>query len=383
MNKYTRLLHNNCNNSIIDPIYLGTINNVKNMDEYENIKNIYSRCGNSTRDLLEKNLAILEDANFSLTFSSGMAILSILIHLNIFKNGIIACKDLYSGTKIFFNDIYNYSIEYIDFNNYNDIQLNNLLCKHQNKILWIESPSNPLLEILDLNKISNVCKKYNIISIVDNTFLSPIFQNPLNLGFDIVTHSISKYINGMSDVIMGCIMTNNEEIYTNLLLLQKNIGSIPSPFDCYLVNRSLKTLYIRMKQHEQNALKVASLLEKNKYIKKVIYPGLDSYKTNIDLKKQMCGFGGIISFYLYTYININKFLNDLQIIYVTVSLGSAETLIQQPYNMTHYDLTKEERENLNITPHLIRLSIGLEDYNDIYNDINNSLNLNQVTEASL
>lgn len=377
MNKNTKIIHNSSMNCIIDPINLATINKIENIDEYENTNNIYSRCENSSRNLLEKNLSILENAMYSITFSSGMAVLSILIHLNIFNNGIIACKDLYSGTKIFFNNIYNYSVEYIDFNKYNDVELEELLEKHRNKILWIESPSNPLLEMLDLSEISKKCKKNNIISIIDNTFLSPIFQNPLDLGFDIVTHSISKYINGMSDVIMGCIMTNNEKIYKDLLFLQKNIGSIPSAFDCYLVNRSLKTLSIRMKQHEYNALKIGNLLEKNKNIEKVIYPGLDSYKTSFDLKKQIYGFGGMISFYLHTYINVKKFLNNLKIIYIAVSLGGPETLIQQPYNMTHNDLSEEEKEKLNITPYLLRLSVGLEDYNDIYNDINNSLQCNR------
>lgn len=373
MDKITKIIHNKITDNIIDPIYLGNINNIK-IDDIENTKNIYGRCNNTTRELLENNLSLLEESKYSLTFSSGMSVIDIVSHLKNFNNGILASNDLYGGTKVYFNKIYKHNIEYYNFNLYNDIELDNIFQKFKNKVLWIESPSNPLLEIYNLEKISILCKKYNILSIIDNTFLTPVFQQPLKLGFDIVIHSISKYINGNSDVIMGCLMTNNYKIYEELLFYQKNIGSIPSSFDCYLVNRSIKTLYLRMKQHEYNAINIAKLLESNMHIEKVIYPGLKTYKTNFELNKQISGYGGMISFYIKKYINVNHFLNNLKIIYIAVSLGGPETLIQTPYNLTHNDLSIEEKQNLNITPYLIRLSVGLENFNDIYNDIDNSLN---------
>ena len=373
MNKFTKIIHNKLTNNIVDPIHIGAMNNINKLSDYNNTNNIYSRCDNTTRKLLENNLALLENASYSLTFSSGMSILSILIYLEEFNNGIISSIDLYSGTKTFFNKIYQKNVLYYDFNKYNYQELEQIFSQSSNKVLWIESPSNPLLHIYDLKLLSNLCKKNNILSIIDNTFLSPIFQNPLDHNFDIVTHSITKYINGCSDIIMGCLMTNNQFLYNKLLFLQKNIGSIPSSLDCYLVNRSIKTLYIRMKQHEYNALQIATLLQSNSHIKNVIYPGLKSYISNFNFKKQIKGFGGMISFYINDYINIDSFLQNLKLIYIAVSLGGPETLIQQPYTMTHADLSDEEK-NIHITPQLFRLSVGLEDYNDIYNDLDQSLN---------
>ena len=326
----------------------------------------YSRSDNPTRKLLETNLAILEKAKYGLSFSSGLGVLTCLSHLDIFDNGVIASHDLYGGTKRFFNEVLSKEIKYLDFSGLSNDQIGNIFNNTTINIVWIETPSNPLLETLDISRISRLCHKYKKYLVVDNTFLSPIFQNPLELGCDIVIHSITKYINGMSDVVMGCMMTNNDFFYKKLKYLQNAMGIIPSPFDCYLVNRSIKTLPLRMSKHEDNAKKLVELLKVHPNIDKVIYPK--------KIPKQMKGCGGMISFYIKGDLSQTKsFLNNLKMIPLAESLGGVESLIEHPGLMTHASINEDERKKLGIADNLIRLSVGLENVEDIYKDIEQSL----------
>ena len=385
MNTITKIIHNDIiqNNDKIQPVTYPIVTSstykISNIDNITNEKYTYSRSDNPTRNLLEKNLAKLENGKYGLTFSSGLGVLTCISKLKAAENGFIASHDLYGGTKRYLNNIYNNYVTYVDFNSLDLVDLDGFLKENQNKILWIETPSNPLLEVIDLKRIFFYTEKYNILTVVDNTFLSPIFQNPLTLGADIVIHSVTKYINGMSDVVMGCMMTNNEKLYNELKYLQNALGIIPSPFDCYLVNRSIKTLELRMKKHEYNALKIAELLEKTPNVIKVIYPGLKSFKSRFSLDKQMKGYGGMISFYISgNSQHVKLFFKNLRLISVAESLGGIETLIEQPASMTHSSVDKNERERLGISDNMIRLSVGLEDYRDIYNDIKQSLNYNDI-----
>lgn len=384
LNNDYKFYHENvdCLNPVIYPIVTSTTYKIKDLDKINQEKYTYSRSDNPTRQLLQDNLAILENGKYAYCFSSGLGALTTVCHLNIASLGIIASHDLYGGTKRYFNNIFQQHVEYLDFNSLDDKQINDVFNKTNEKLVWIETPSNPLLEIIDIQKISDLCHKYNKILCVDNTFLSPIFQNPLDLGADIVTHSITKYINGTSDVVMGCLICNDDKISSDIKYLQNAMGIIPSPHDCYLVNRNIKTLEIRMSKHQENAFKIAELLNENPLIERVIYPGLDQY--NYKLKKQMKGFGGMISFYIKGGLRESKkFLNSLKIIPTAESLGGVETLIEHPGIMTHASIPISERKKIGITDNLIRLSVGLENHLDIYSDITQALKKSQEITSKL
>ena len=361
-------------NPVIYPIITSSTYKVNDINKLDKEKYTYSRSDNPTRNILEHNLALLEKAYYGLSFSSGLGAITCINHLKIANNGVLASIDLYGGTKRFFDKVSNHFISYIDFNKISDDILEEIISGMTVNIIWIETPSNPLLQVIDIKRLSKLTKKYNKILIVDNTFLSPIFQNPLTLGADLVVHSVTKYINGMSDVIMGAIMTNNKILYNELKFLQNAMGVIPSPYDCYLVNRSIKTLELRMIRHGENALIIANRLCKHNLIEKVIYPGLNNSQNKI-VSEQMLGGGGMISFYLkFNLEQTKKFLNNLKMIPIAESLGGIETLIEHPALMTHAGISKENREKIGITDNLIRLSVGLENEFDIYTDIIQALN---------
>ena len=371
------------NNPVIKPLTFSSTFKINCLNEVKNEQFTYSRSNNPTRQLLEDNLAILENGKYALTFSSGSGALTCLSYLLNENDKILSCHDLYGGSKRFFNTILKNKVDYIDFNNYSLIDIENIF-KNENelikkskinktlkpikkiKIVFIETPTNPLLHIISFKKLGILCKKYNKLLIVDNTFLTPIFQNPLDYNADIVLHSISKYINGHSDVIMGGLITNNKEIYNKLKYLQKSLGIIPSPYDCYIVNRSMKTLEVRMEKHQNNAIYIAKKLENHPQLEKVIYPGLNKTKLPCHMK----GFGAMISFYINGDINdVNKFIKKLKTIPLAESLGGIETLICHPASMTHNSVDKKERKKIGITDNLLRLSVGIEDKKYILNDI--------------
>ncbi len=337
----------------------------------------YSRTHNPTRSALEKNIASLEEGNYGLAFSSGMSATSAITQLLNKGDHIICCDDVYGGTyRLFDKVLKRYGLE-IDFTDLTNPQSLERHIKDNTKILWLESPSNPLLKLIDIEAISNIAKKNNILTVVDNTFATPFFQKPLNLGADIVMHSTTKYLNGHSDVIGGAIITNDEELYDKLQFLQNAVGAVPSPFDCFLVLRGIKTLAVRMERHEENALKIAQFLEKHPKVKMVIYPGLDSHPQHEIARKQMSGFGGIITFFIKGGLeSARRFLEKVKIFSLAESLGGVESLIEHPAIMTHASLPKKVREKTGISDELIRISVGIENVEDLIDDIKEALETN-------
>eukprot|EP01099_Mayorella_cantabrigiensis_P000044 TRINITY_DN1024_c0_g1_i1.p1 TRINITY_DN1024_c0_g1~~TRINITY_DN1024_c0_g1_i1.p1 ORF type:complete len:297 (-),score=78.95 TRINITY_DN1024_c0_g1_i1:21-911(-) len=242
------------------------------------------------------------------------------------------------------------------------------------KIVWLETPTNPTLKIIDIKACAEKARNKNVITVVDNTFASPYFQKPLDLGADIVLHSISKYINGHSDVIMGCIVTNSDELHSKLRFLQNAMGPIPSPFDCWLAMRGVKTLAIRMREHEKNAIVVAQFLEKHPKVKAVTFPGLPSHPQHELAKRQMSGFGGMITFYLKGGLKESRqFLENTKLFILAESLGGVESLVEHPAIMTHASVPAEQRKVLGIDDSLIRLSVGIEDVEDLLADLTKAL----------
>jgi len=335
----------------------------------------YIRTDNPTRHTLEEKLASLENGKFAITFSSGLAAESTLL-LSILKNGdeILASDDLYSGTRRIFNDVLmNFNIHYNIINHFSITNIKNNINKNI-KVLWIESPTNPLLKVYDIKELAEICEEKDILLIVDNTFATPYFQNPLKLSADIVIHSTTKYINGHSDSLGGAIILNDEDLYHKIKFNQNAIGAVLSPFDSFLTIRGLKTLELRMKQHERNAMEIAKYLENRKEILKVLYPGLPSHPNYDIAKKQMSGYGGMISFYFNgKYDNVKLFLSKLKYFSLAESLGGVESLLEVPYFMTHAGLPEEEKKRLNISENLIRMSVGIENVEDLIEDIEKAL----------
>ncbi|CAF3376849.1 unnamed protein product [Rotaria socialis] len=338
----------------------------------------YSRCGNPTRQCLEECLASLEKAKYALTFSSGLGATTTFMFLLKSGDHIVSIDDVYGGTgRLFRRCMAPMGIEssFVDMSTDPSSIVKHL--KPTTRLVWIESPTNPLLKLADIKLISTLVHEFDptIMVVVDNTFASSFFQRPLELGADFVLHSLTKYMNGHSDVVMGCLMMNNEEYYKQLSFLQYAIGAVPSPFDCYLVNRGLKTLAVRMKQHMASALTIAQYFEKSKYIERVIYPGLESHPQYALYKEQMSGFSGMISMYLKgdEVEKSRRFLKHLKLFTTAESLGGYESLVELPAVMTHASVPEEHRRQLGITDGLIRMSVGLENVQDLLEDIEDAL----------
>ncbi len=335
----------------------------------------YSRTTNPTRDALEKRLAVLEDAKFGLAFSSGMAAETVLcLTLLKAKDHVIAFDDLYGGTKRLFKILkQNFEIEF-SYVAATDTENVARAITGRTKLIWIETPTNPLMKICDISAISKIARENNILVIVDNTFATPYFQKPLKLGADIVVHSTTKYLNGHSDSVGGAIMLNNHELYKQLKFNQNATGAILSPFDSFLVLRGIKTLSIRMKEHENNAFQIANFLEAHPKVSRVIYPGLKSHPQYELACRQMSGFGGMLSFEIKGGITEAKtFVQGLRIFALAESLGGVESLIEIPALMTHASIPKEEREKFGLFDNLIRISVGIENYQDLIEDLDQAL----------
>ncbi|XP_063705317.1 putative cystathionine gamma-lyase 2 [Culicoides brevitarsis] len=338
----------------------------------------YSRTGNPTRECLEKCLADLDDAKFALTFASGLGAMSTILQILSTGDHILACYDIYGSTyQLFTNSAKNHGIDatFIDFRDILTIRAN---LRPSTKVVWMESATNPLLRVFDIKAIIEAVHQFNsnILVIVDNTFLTSYFLRPLTLGVDIVLYSLSKFMSGHSDVVMGALTTNNEDLYKRLKFLQNGAGCVPSPFDCYLVQRSLKTLEIRMKRHFRNAISVAKFLESHKNVEKVIHPALKSHPEHELATKQASGHSGMIAFYVKN-ANLEATMNclkKLKMIKVAAGLGDIESTITIPSVMSSWPLPPEDRLKLGITDNLIRLSVGLEDPEDLLNDLNEALN---------
>lgn len=306
---------------------------------------------------------------------SGMAATTMLCQMLKMGDHVVAMNDLYGGTYRFFKQVLSqYGIEstFIDTTNLKTVED---AIKPNTKMIWLESLTNPLLRYTDLEAVVKIAKqKPGIQVIVDNTFMTPYFIRPLELGADIVYHSVTKYLNGHSDVVMGAIITNSEEIYKKLKYLQNASGCIPSPFDAYLANRGLKTLHVRMRQHQKNATAVAKFLETSPHITKVLFPGLPSHPQHELVKRQAKGFSGMVTFYVKGDItNVKKFFSGLKVVLLAESLGGYESLVDHPATMTHAAIPKEEREKLGVTDTLVRMSVGLEEAEDLIEDLEQAL----------
>lgn len=335
----------------------------------------YGRSGNPTRDVLEKCLAALDNGKYGLTFSSGLGVTTTVITMLNAGDHIVAGDDLYGGTNRLLRNVamkMNIEVDFVDCTNLAKVEA---AVKPNTKLFWIETPTNPLLKVIDIEAVSNVAHKFpGVVVVVDNTFLSAYLQRPLDLGADIVMYSLTKYMNGHSDVIMGAAVMNDEAIYEKLKFLQNAAGIVPSPFDCYLVNRSLKTLALRMERHKSNSLTVAKYLEKHPKVERVLHPGLPSHPQHELAKRQTYGHSGIMSFYIKGGMDQSTvFLQSLEVFTLAESLGGYESLAEVPSVMTHASVPAEQRAALGITDNLIRISVGLEDADDLIVDLKQAL----------
>ncbi len=337
----------------------------------------YSRSVNPTRKALESCIADLEGSNYGFAFASGMAASATVLELLDSGDHVIAMDDLYGGTYRLFENVRKRSagleFTFCDLSDLNTLETS---INKNTKMIWIETPTNPLLKIADLSAISQFAKKHNLIAVCDNTFCSPYVQNPLDFGFDIVVHSATKYLNGHSDLIGGVVVCSNEkeDLANEILYLQNAVGSIMNPFDSFLLLRSLKTLSVRMERHCSNAKEIANFLESHQAIEKVIYPGLESHPQHDIAKKQMKGFGGMISLVLKGGLDsATSFLEKTKIFSLAESLGGVESLIEHPAIMTHASIPRDVREEIGISDGLVRLSVGIESLEDLIEDIENSL----------
>mmetsp|Transcript_11810 Transcript_11810/g.20112 ORF Transcript_11810/g.20112 Transcript_11810/m.20112 type:complete len:398 (+) Transcript_11810:94-1287(+) len=330
----------------------------------------YSRSGNPTREAFEECLASLEHAQYGLAFASGLACTTTITHMLKAGDNVICIDDVYGGTSRYFRRIaapFDLKFSFVDFHKPGALEAT---FTPTTKLVWIETPTNPTLKLVDIAAVAQIVHRHNAILVVDNTFMSPYSQNPLDLGADIVMHSVTKYINGHSDVVMGALATNSKELFDRLKFLQNGIGAIPSPFDCFLALRGVKTLHVRMREHERNALVVAQFLEKHPKVERVLYPGLPSHPQHDLALKQMRCFGGMITFFIRGGFNeAKKFLEGCKIIALAESLGGVESLIEHPASMTHLSIPAEVRATLGISDTLIRLSVGIEDVSDLVTEL--------------
>ena len=358
--------------AIMTPIYQTSTYAQTGMGEHKGFE--YARTANPTRSALEACIAALENGTHGLAFASGMAAESAVLSLLSAGDHIISCDDLYGGSYRIFERImrrYNVETSYVTAGNVADYEK---AIRPNTKLIWLETPTNPLLRLADIRAVAEIAHRHNLLLVVDNTFSSPYFQQPLELGADIVLHSTTKYINGHSDVIGGAVVTSNEEVYEALKFHQNAAGAVPGPFDVWLTMRGIKTLAIRMRQHEENAHAVARFLMEHKRVEKVYYPGLSSHPDHELAKRQMSGFGGMVSFqFKGTLADVEQVVRRFKVFTFAESLGGVESLICHPATMTHGSIPREIREARGIGDTLLRLSVGIEDIEDILADLEQAL----------
>ena len=335
----------------------------------------YARSQNPTRAALETALAVIENGKFGLAFSSGVAATDAVIKLLSPGDEVIAANDMYGGTDRLFTKVFEkFGIKfiYVDTTDVNNITA---VLSEKSKLIWIETPTNPLMNITDILAVSKISKKAGTILCVDNTFASPYLQNPLDLGADIVMHSSTKYLGGHSDVIQGALIMNDESLKDQLYFIQKSCGAVPGPFDCFLVLRGIKTLHVRMKQHCENGIVIANYLRSNPKVDRVFWCGFLDHPNHDIAKKQMRGFGGMLSFTLKdsSVEAATKVLSSTKLFSLAESLGGVESLINHPASMTHASIPREERLKNGLTDGLIRLSIGIEDAEDLVEDLKQAI----------
>ncbi|OQV23864.1 Cystathionine gamma-lyase [Hypsibius exemplaris] len=337
----------------------------------------YSRSGNPTRNGLEETLAALENGKYGLCFSSGLGAMTTIIHLLTAGDEIISMNDMYGGSNRYFRHVASKDGLKVKLVDCTDPVKVKAALTERTRLVWLETPTNPTMRVVDIQTVSDLVHAYNkdIIVVVDNTFMSSYFQRPLDLGADITHHSLTKYMNGHSDVVMGCAVLHDEALYKRLKFLQNSIGAVPSAFDCFLVSRGLKTLHIRMREHMSSGLAVARFLEQHPCVEKVLHPGLKSH-PQYELMKKQCrgGYSGVFSFYIKGELQeAREFLKNLKIFTLAESLGGYESLAEHPGIMTHASVPENERATLGISDTLIRLSVGLETVEDLIADIDQAL----------
>lgn len=334
----------------------------------------YSRAANPTRDALQANLASLEGGKHALCYSSGVAATGALLHLCNAGDRVILCDDVYGGTNRLFHRVFaQLGVEtvLVDMTNVDNVRQ---AINDRTKLIWIETPTNPMLKVIDIEAVTSIARKHKITTCVDNTFASPYLQNPLALGADVVCHSMTKYIGGHSDAIGGALITSDDEIHQKLKFLQLSEGAVPGILECFLYLRSTKTLHVRMERHCQNAQRIAEYLAGHAAVEKVIYPGLTTHPQHAIAKKQMRGFGGMVTIELKGGLETSRrMLERVRIFALAESLGGVESLIEHPAIMTHASVPAEQRTKLGISDGLVRLSVGIEDADDLIADLAQSL----------
>jgi len=341
----------------------------------------YARTGNPTRDAFEACVAALENGKWGAAFASGLAATATISRLLQVGDEIICFDDVYGGTRRFFTRVgtpMGLVTKYVDLSVTSSLEK---ALTEKTRMIWIETPTNPGLKLCDIQAICDIAhKRGKIIVAVDNTFMTPYFQRPLSLGADLVVHSVTKYLNGHSDVVMGVVVGNSDELRQQIKYLQNAMGAIPSPFDSFLAIRSLKTLHVRMERHQENAFVVARFLDGHPKVERVVYPGLSSHPQHDLARRQMSGFGGMITIWLKGGLQQSRlFLENVKLFACAESLGGVESLIEHPAIMTHASVPPEARAALGISDTMVRLSVGIEDVEDIVDDLRNALD--KVTDA--
>jgi cystathionine beta-lyase/cystathionine gamma-synthase len=357
--------------SIMTPIHLTSTYVQEELGKNKGYE--YARVSNPTRTVLEKNIAALEGGREGLAFGSGMAAISSLFYLLKSGDHVVLSRNVYGGTyrlgKLILSN-FNLDFEFLDTTDLDNISD---AIRPNTKMVFVETPTNPTMEITDLAGVAKICKAKKLISVVDNTFATPYLQNPLSLGIDILVHSATKYLNGHSDMLGGLMVVNDATLIEQLRFIQKSLGGILSPFEAWMCLRGIKTLAVRMDRHNMNAMEVATFLNKHTKVKRVNYPGLVSHPQHRLAKKQMRGFGGMISFDLGSLERAKKFLKSVRLCALAESLGGVETLISHPATMTHASVPAEQRQKIGVTDGLVRMSVGIEDVEDIIDDLKRAL----------
>ncbi len=360
-------------NSVMPPIYQTSTYSQSTPGGHKGFE--YSRSANPTRSMLERSLASLENGNFGLAFGSGLAAIDAVLKL--FKPGdeIISTNDLYGGSYRLFTKIFEGLGIKFHFVGMEDANLIEKYVNENTKLIWVETPTNPMMNIIDIAEVSKIAKKHNLLLAVDNTFATPYLQQPLELGADIIMHSATKYLGGHSDVVMGGLVVNEKELADKLYFIQNASGAICGPQDSFLVLRGIKTLHLRMQRHCENGEAVARFLRSNPKIDKVYWPGFENHPNHEIAKKQMTGFGGMISFTTKenTLESATRIVEKLKVFTLAESLGGVESLAGHPASMTHASIPKAEREKIGVVDSLIRLSVGVEDEEDLIEDLKQAI----------
>ena len=359
--------------AVMPPIYQTSTYSQKSPGEHSGYE--YSRTQNPTRHALERSIASLENAKYGLAFSSGLSAIDAVMKLFSPGDEIISTNDLYGGSYRLFNKIYaKFGLKFI-FTDLRNLKQTEKLVTNKTKLIWVETPTNPMINVIDIKGLSKICKSNNLLLAVDNTFSTPYLQKPMDLGADIIMHSATKFLAGHSDVILGLLALSNDELAEKLYFIQNSSGAICGPMDSFLTLRGIKTLHVRMKRHCENAKVIATFLNNHNKVDKVYWPGFENHLNHDVAKSQMSDYGGMISFTLKgDFELVKKITSSFKVFTLAESLGGVESLVNHPATMTHASIPKEERDKIGIADNLIRLSVGIEDISDLIDDIKQAIN---------